>query len=55
MMSANDELRPFHQVYHALDLARLLEPLCLDAFPNIVAFMMEVEFLPGIKECAAAA
>ena len=48
------QLRLAMQVYHAFDIARLLEPRCLDTFPNITAFMVEVEFLPGVKEYLAA-
>ena len=41
-------------MYHALDIARLLDARCLDGFPNITAFMVEVEFLPRVKNYLAA-
>jgi hypothetical protein len=41
-------------VYHHLDNTRLLEPTALDAHPNILSFMAEIEKLPGVCEYLAA-
>lgn len=41
-------------VWHHLNNSTLLEPDCLSAYPNVVAFMGRVAALPGISEYLAA-
>lgn len=40
-------------VWHHLDNSRTLEPTCLAAYPNIVAWMSRIEALDGVKEYLA--